>query len=84
MSNFTLAGILSVGLPGDYNANDIVDAADYVCLRKTDGGNPASYNTWRVFGNLPGSGSCQCEYLRSRTGDLGAAHVCVGWLVPSL
>jgi hypothetical protein len=48
-------------LPGDYNHNNVVDAADYVLWRKspsTYGGNPAGYTTWRShFGQSPGSGS---------------------------
>jgi T5SS/PEP-CTERM-associated repeat protein len=49
------------GIPGDYNQNGTVDAADYVLWRtnpSTYGGNPAGYNTWRAnFGRPPGSGS---------------------------
>ncbi len=33
--------------PGDYNSNGVVDAADYVVWRKTDG-TLAGYNTWRA------------------------------------
>jgi hypothetical protein len=51
---------LSAGVPGDYNANGIVDAADYVLWRKdpsAHGGDPAGYNAWRAhFGNTSGSG----------------------------
>jgi hypothetical protein len=44
-------------LPGDFNSDGTVDAADYVVWRKTDG-TPAGYNTWRAnFGRSPGSGS---------------------------
>jgi hypothetical protein len=50
-----------VGLPGDFNSDGKVDAADYVLWRKTPaayGGDPAGYNTWRQnFGNPPGAGS---------------------------
>jgi hypothetical protein len=50
-----------VPVPGDYNNDAIVDAADYVLWRKspsTYGGNPAGYNTWRAhFGQPPGSGT---------------------------
>jgi hypothetical protein len=46
-----------VGLPGDFNFNRTVDAADYVVWRKTDG-TPAGYNAWRThFGQTAGSGS---------------------------
>ena len=43
-------------LPGDYNQDNFVDAADYVVWRDTDPNNPDGYNTWRAnFGKmLPG------------------------------
>ena len=42
---------------GDFNHDGIVDAADYVVWRKTDG-TPAGYNIWRAnFGQPSGSGS---------------------------
>jgi hypothetical protein len=34
-------------LPGDFNGDGTVDAADYIVLRKT-GGLPDDYNTWRA------------------------------------
>ena len=34
-------------LPGDFNNDGIVDAADYVVWRKT-GGTQAGFNTWRA------------------------------------
>lgn len=44
-------------VPGDYNQDGVVDAADYVAWRKTDG-TPAGYNAWRThFGQSSGSGS---------------------------
>jgi len=44
-------------LPGDYNDDGTVDAADYVVWRKTDN-SPSGYNTWRMhFGETIGSGS---------------------------
>jgi Tol biopolymer transport system component len=66
-SQLYTAGILSVGIPGDYNNNGAVDAADYVLWRKNgplanEVDNPgtvnaADYTAWRArFGN-PGSGS---------------------------
>ena len=43
-------------LDGDYNSDRVVDAADYVVWRKTDG-TPAGYNVWRThFGDTSGSG----------------------------
>jgi autotransporter-associated beta strand protein len=62
----TGTGLLNVttlaSLPGDYNNNGKVDAADYVLWRKNPGafgGDPAGYNTWRAnFGaGGPGAGS---------------------------
>jgi hypothetical protein len=59
--------IVPQGVPGDYNNNGVVDAADYVLWRK--GGtlqnevdnpgtvNAADYTAWRTrFGNISGSG----------------------------
>ena len=45
------------GLLGDYNGDNVVDAADYVVWRKTDG-TAAGYNTWRTnFGRTAGAGA---------------------------
>jgi hypothetical protein len=47
----------AAALPGDYNNNGTVDAADYVVWRKTDG-SAAGYNAWRAhFGQTAGSGA---------------------------
>ncbi len=58
------AGIVSIvaaGIPGDYNNNGVVDAADYVLWRENPsayGGSPAGYNTWRTnIGQTAGSGT---------------------------
>ena len=53
--------LLQVGeatlLPGDFNGNGAIDAADYVVWRKTNGA-PAGYDTWRSnFGRTAGSGA---------------------------
>lgn len=62
---------LIAGLPGDYNQNGTVDAADYVVWRKNEGTSsslpndpiggvigPAQYAQWRAnFGQTAGSGS---------------------------
>ena len=59
-------GSISAGVPGDYNGNGTVDAADYVLWRNggplandpTPGVQPADYAFWRShFGNTSGSGS---------------------------
>jgi hypothetical protein len=73
ISNVTYTGGTAVvGVPGDYNNNGNVDAADYVLWRKgvaplanevdVTGGagvtNAGDYTAWRArFGNPPGSGS---------------------------
>jgi hypothetical protein len=49
--------VVSIGLPGDFNQNGIVDAADYVVWRKNDGTLDA-YDEWQAsFGEPGGSGS---------------------------
>lgn len=52
--------LLLPDLPGDFNFDGSVDAADYVVWRKNPsafGGDPAGYNTWRSnFGRTFGSG----------------------------
>ncbi|MEX0611541.1 MAG: hypothetical protein WD229_05445, partial [Pirellulales bacterium] len=56
-SQLYTAGVLSVALPGDFNFDGSVDAADYVVWRKNDG-TPGGYNTWRAnFGATAGGGS---------------------------
>jgi hypothetical protein len=49
--------VTTPGIPGDFNEDGKVDAADYVVWRKTDG-TPTGYNLWRTnFGRTSGSGS---------------------------
>ena len=49
--------VVAPGLPGDYNQDGAVDAADYIVWRKNDG-TSEGYNTWRAnFGQPSGSGS---------------------------
>lgn len=51
---------INLPLPGDYNRNGMVDAADYVVWRKSPnsfGGDPGGYNIWRAnLGRTSGSG----------------------------
>ncbi len=53
--------LMAAGLPGDWNHDGNVDAADYVIWRKdpaNNGGDPQGYNTWRQnFGNSSLNGS---------------------------
>jgi hypothetical protein len=54
--------VIRPALPGDYNGDGNVDAADYVAWRIYDG-TPAGFNTWRAhFGETAGSGSGSVEY----------------------
>jgi probable HAF family extracellular repeat protein len=47
----------SLVVPGDYNQNGAVDAADYVAWRKNNG-TQTDYDTWRAnFGQIAASGS---------------------------
>jgi autotransporter-associated beta strand protein len=61
ISQLYATGVISVaaaaGLPGDFNLDGKVDAADYVLWRKYDG-TPVGYDTWRThFGRTAGSGA---------------------------
>jgi hypothetical protein len=68
-ANNVVLSVISDGVPGDYNNNGVVDAADYVVWRKHpaslthEGASPgvvdaADYNFWREhFGSTSGSGS---------------------------
>ena len=78
-----------VGVPGDYNANGVVDAADYVVWRK--GGTlqneiatvgsvtPEDYTEWRArFGNVAGTGSNLAGASAvPEPGCLGIGLVCI-------
>jgi T5SS/PEP-CTERM-associated repeat protein len=58
--NSVVLSVISTVLPGDYNFDGKVDAADYVVWRKNpDGfGGDSGYDTWRTnFGRMAGSGS---------------------------
>ena len=57
--SLVLTSVPASGVPGDYNGDLNVDAADYIVWRKTDSNNPAGYQQWRShFGNVtPGSGA---------------------------
>ena len=51
------SALVSTSLPGDYNHDGKVDAADYVVWRKSNG-SQSDYNTWRShFGQSAGSGA---------------------------
>jgi T5SS/PEP-CTERM-associated repeat protein len=49
--------VVAATLAGDFNSNGVVDAADYVVWRKTNG-TQVAYDSWRShFGQAAGSGS---------------------------
>ena len=51
------SALVSTSLPGDFNNDGKVDAADYVVWRKSNG-SQSGYNTWRShFGQSAGSGA---------------------------
>lgn len=59
-SQLYTAGVLGVGLAGDFNNNGMVDAADYVVWRKSLGTTYTQndYNVWRAhFGDVAGTGT---------------------------
>ena len=72
-----------IGLPGDFNSDGIVDAADYVVWRKN---RTASHRTATTLADpLRRTGrqrlGCQCECQRPRTGNVGDADPDGGRLV---
>jgi hypothetical protein len=86
-SQLYATGVLSVaaGLPGDYNFDGTVDAADYVVWRKNDG-TPAGYDTWRAnFGRTAGSGGGEASSGNAAVPEpaavslLLAASLCIGF-----
>jgi autotransporter-associated beta strand protein len=57
---FSGSGVVSVGLPGDFNGDGSVDAGDYVVWSKnpsTYGGSPAGYDLWRANFGLSSAGA---------------------------
>jgi hypothetical protein len=56
IDNFRLVSLVPEGLPGDFNNDGAVDAADYVVWRKSDG-SQEGYDDWRTnFGRTSGGG----------------------------
>jgi hypothetical protein len=67
------------GLPGDFNGDGSVDAADYVVWRKTDG-TQADYETWRAnFGRIADSGAADVAYSSDRN-NVGIPEPGTFWL----
>ena len=74
-------------LPGDFNHDSVVDAADYVVWRK-EIGTAAEYDTWRShFGRTAGSGSAGASPSQTAVPEpaslilLGLAMPCLALLV---
>jgi hypothetical protein len=84
-SQLYASGVLSVvapGLPGDFNGDGSVDAADYVIWRKTDG-TQADYETWRAnFGRITDSGAADVAYSSDRN-NVGIPEPGAFWLALS-
>jgi hypothetical protein len=60
LNDMQIEAVESPALPGDYNSDGKVDAADFVIWRKdpnAHGGDPAGYTTWRTNFNRPASGA---------------------------
>jgi hypothetical protein len=57
--------LFTAGLPGDYNEDGNVDAADYVVWRN-NGGTQQEYHTWRAHFGEPGSGGGSLSPVRVR------------------
>ena len=76
-------GNLAGGLPGDFNSDGKVDAADYVVWRKTNGTQPG-YDMWRTnFGSPAGAGSSLGGSAVPEPGTLGLGLftlLALGWL----
>lgn len=65
-SDVFLLKLIDNGLPGDYNANGVVDAADYVAWRKgraTGAHTQNDYNTWRQNFGTTANGAAAVDYL---------------------
>jgi hypothetical protein len=79
-ANQVLTLVEAATLSGDYNSDGVVDAADYVVWRKTDGNNPAGFALWRAnFGNmLSGSGS---QLSDSNVPEPSTVQLCVATVI---
>ena len=79
----TLYNIPAAGVPGDYNNNGTVDAADYVVWRNGDSpdDSQAGYDLWKAnFGKPPGAGSGAALGAVPEPASIALLLVCVGML----
>jgi hypothetical protein len=77
--------VLAVGLPGDYNQNGVVDAADYALWRKNPGNFPAdAYATWRShFGQTAGGSGASLNTTVPEPATLVMLmFAAAGWCLP--
>jgi hypothetical protein len=73
-------------LPGDYNDDGAVNAADYVVWRKTNG-TPDEYNTWRAnFGRTSGGAGLAATMSASNVPEPSALVLVgvAGWAIAGL
>lgn len=77
----TLIGAPIPTPPGDYNENYVVDAADYVLWRKTDGAQ-GNYDIWRAnFGQAAGAGAAIESYDNGSIPEPQALGVLLGGIL---
>lgn len=72
---------LRVVLPGDYDFDGVVDAADYVVWRES-GGSQSDYDTWRAhFGQTAGGGVAIGAQVAApeTTSPVALAMAAIGW-----
>jgi hypothetical protein len=70
------------GLPGDFNHDDVVDAADYVVWRKGVGVEPTddNYNLWRANFGQPAAGGGEISSV-PEPATCATAIMLLGWLI---
>jgi hypothetical protein len=73
--------VTSLGVPGDFNDDGTVDAADFVVWRKRDG-SQAGYDIWRAnFGKILDVGGRSSTSSDTRTlsaaPEPGSAFICI-------
>jgi hypothetical protein len=87
LNDMQIEAMESPAIPGDYNADGKVDAADYVVWRKdpsAHGGDPAGYNTWRTNFDRPASGASVLEAGAAGSVPEPAPLILVAWAMSML
>jgi len=79
-TNSVILVVAAPSIPGDFNGDGTVTAADYVSWRKT-GGTQAEYNDWRSnFGATTPSGSLADSSSHAAVPELDCAALLIGAL----